>query len=44
MHALHSNSANIDLSESVTLKVHFKDISCIKYRRDVFMTWDGLFG
>lgn len=39
-----SISQNIDLTSVVTLKVHFKDISCIKYRRDVYLTWDGLFG
>lgn len=33
-----------DLDDSTTLKVHFKDITCIKYRRDMYMTWDGLFG
>lgn len=33
-----------DLDDSTTLKVHFKDLTCIKYRRDMYMTWDGLFG
>lgn len=23
--------------------MHFKDLTCIKYRRDMYMTWDGLF-
>lgn len=23
--------------------VYFRDLSCIRYRRDVYMTWDGLF-
>ncbi|XP_055311194.1 sodium channel protein Nach-like isoform X2 [Sitodiplosis mosellana] len=32
-----------DLDDSTTLKVHFKDLTCIKYRRDMYMTWDGLF-
>lgn len=39
----HSDSAE-DLEDSTTLKVHFKDLTCIKYRRDMYMTWDGLFG
>lgn len=26
-----------------TLYVYFKDLTCIRYRRDVYMTWDGLF-
>lgn len=33
-----------DLDKSTTLKVHFKDLTCIKYRRDMYMTWDGLLG
>lgn len=24
--------------------VYFKDLTCLKYRRDPFMNWDGLFG
>lgn len=39
----YSDSAE-DLEDSTTLKVHFKDLTCIKYRRDMYMTWDGLFG
>lgn len=31
-----------DLANATTLKVHFKDLTCIKYRRDMYMTWDGL--
>lgn len=26
-----------------SLLVYFKDLNCIRYRRDVYMTWDGLF-
>lgn len=26
-----------------TLYVYFKDLTCIRYRRDLYMTWDGLF-
>lgn len=33
-----------DLEKATTLKVHFKDLTCIKYRRDMYMTWDGLLG
>lgn len=33
-----------DLHEATTLSVHFKDLTCIKYRRDMYMTWDGLLG
>ncbi|KAJ6642565.1 Pickpocket protein 28 [Pseudolycoriella hygida] len=29
-----------NLTNHVTLKVHFKDVTCLKYRRDIFMTWD----
>lgn len=25
-----------------SIVVYFKDLSCIKYRREMFMTWDGL--
>lgn len=39
-----SSDNSEDLDDSTTLKVHFKDITCIKYRRDMYMTWDGLFG
>lgn len=31
-----------DLDKATTLKVHFKELTCIKYRRDMYMTWDGL--
>lgn len=33
----------MDLTNLTTLRVHFKDLTCIRYRRDVYMTWDGLF-
>lgn len=42
--ALISSDNSEDLDDSTTLKVHFKDLTCIKYRRDMYMTWDGLFG
>lgn len=43
---MHFNSSDNskDFDDSTTLKVHFKDLTCIKYRRDMYMTWDGLFG
>lgn len=41
---LHHRDNSEDLDDSTTLKVHFKDLTCIKYRRDMYMTWDGLFG
>ncbi|XP_037049613.1 pickpocket protein 11-like [Bradysia coprophila] len=37
--SLHYSYKN--LSNQVTLKIHFKDVTCLKYRRDIFMTWDG---
>lgn len=33
----------MDLTNLTTLLVHFKELNCIRYRRDVYMTWDGLF-
>lgn len=39
-----SEGFDSDSEDSTTLKVHFKDLTCIKYRRDMYMTWDGLFG
>lgn len=39
-----SYGAGVDLMEKVQLRVFFKDISCIKYRRDVVMTWDTMLG
>ncbi|KAJ6603779.1 hypothetical protein Bhyg_17164 [Pseudolycoriella hygida] len=32
-----------DPENTTTLKIHFKDISCIKYRRELYLTWDGVF-
>lgn len=40
----HFSDNSKDFDDSTTLKVHFKDLTCIKYRRDMYMTWDGLFG
>ncbi|XP_053663721.1 pickpocket protein 11-like [Anopheles marshallii] len=39
------NSANFggrNVSMYATLNVHFKDIYCVKYKRDAYMTWDSL--
>lgn len=33
----------MDLTNLTTVLVHFRDLTCIRYRRDVYMTWDGLF-
>ncbi|CAD7081679.1 unnamed protein product [Hermetia illucens] len=33
----YNSSAN-----STIIKVYFKDLSCIKYRREIFMTWDDM--
>lgn len=33
----------VDVERATTVEVHFKDLTCIKYRRDMYMTWDGLF-
>lgn len=30
-------------NSSSIVNVYFKDLTCLKYRRDPFMTWDGLF-
>lgn len=35
---------SVKLPDYVTVKIHFKDITCLKYRRDVFLTWDSMFG
>lgn len=29
---------------SSSVRVFFRDLSCIKYKRDVVLSWDGLFG
>ncbi|KFB51116.1 AGAP006704-PA-like protein [Anopheles sinensis] len=31
-----------NVSQYATLNVHFKDIYCVKYKRDAYMTWDSL--
>ncbi|XP_058830343.1 pickpocket protein 28-like [Topomyia yanbarensis] len=31
-----------NVSDYATLHVHFKDLYCVKYRREAFMTWDSL--
>ncbi|XP_029735277.2 sodium channel protein Nach-like [Aedes albopictus] len=31
-----------NVSTYATLHVHFKDLYCVKYRREAFMTWDSL--
>ncbi|XP_055610183.1 pickpocket protein 28-like [Uranotaenia lowii] len=31
-----------NVSSYATLHVHFKDLYCVKYRREAFMTWDSL--
>uniref|UniRef100_A0A182JHD4 Pickpocket n=1 Tax=Anopheles atroparvus TaxID=41427 RepID=A0A182JHD4_ANOAO len=31
-----------NVSRYATLNVHFKDIYCVKYKRDAYMTWDSL--
>ncbi|XP_055621968.1 sodium channel protein Nach-like [Toxorhynchites rutilus septentrionalis] len=31
-----------NVSNYATLHVHFKDLFCVKYRREAFMTWDSL--
>lgn len=33
----------MDLTNLTTMAVHFRDLTCILYRRDVYQTWDGLF-
>lgn len=43
-HIILSSQKLADLHEATTLSVHFKDLTCIKYRRDMYMTWDGLLG
>lgn len=39
-----SNLFNHELYNYSTVSIFFQDTSCIKYRRDMYMTWDGLFG
>ncbi|XP_037049218.1 sodium channel protein Nach-like [Bradysia coprophila] len=42
LRSLHFDDS-VTLHDFVTLKIHFKDITCLKYRRDVFLTWDSMF-
>ncbi|XP_050073010.1 pickpocket protein 11-like [Anopheles maculipalpis] len=37
-----SNYGGRNVSMYATLNVHFKDIYCVKYKRDAYMTWDSL--
>uniref|UniRef100_A0A182WIC2 Uncharacterized protein n=1 Tax=Anopheles minimus TaxID=112268 RepID=A0A182WIC2_9DIPT len=37
-----SNFGGRNVSMYATLNVHFKDIYCVKYKRDAYMTWDSL--
>lgn len=37
-------SQNFDAENTTTVKVHFKEATCIKYRRELYLTWDGVFG
>lgn len=42
-----SNSSRVnqtDVYKFTTVNIYFKEISCIKYRRDIIMTWDSLIG
>lgn len=33
----------INTNNTAAIRVYFKEVSCVKYRRDVILTWDGLF-
>ncbi|KXJ77947.1 hypothetical protein RP20_CCG006004 [Aedes albopictus] len=37
-----AQSGGRNVSTYATLHVHFKDLYCVKYRREAFMTWDSL--
>ncbi|XP_053674694.1 sodium channel protein Nach-like [Anopheles nili] len=37
-----ANYGGRNVSMYATLNVHFKDIYCVKYKRDAYMTWDSL--
>uniref|UniRef100_A0A182UUX0 Uncharacterized protein n=1 Tax=Anopheles merus TaxID=30066 RepID=A0A182UUX0_ANOME len=37
-----ANFGGRNVSMYATLNVHFKDIYCVKYKRDAYMTWDSL--
>lgn len=39
-----SDYEQLDLINYTTLFIGFKDVTCIKYRRTVYMTWDNLLG
>lgn len=38
------NSGDMDIQNFSTLNVYFKSLTCIQYRRDIYMNWDTLFG
>lgn len=40
----HIFSQSFDPENTTTVRIHFKDMSCIKYRRELYLTWDGVFG
>lgn len=31
------------MTNLTTILVYFRDLTCIRYRKDLYMTWDGLF-
>lgn len=33
----------MDMTNLTTLYVYFRDLNVIRYRRDIYMSWDGLF-
>ncbi|XP_058066216.1 sodium channel protein Nach-like [Anopheles bellator] len=37
-----ANYGGRDVTMYATLNVHFKDMYCVKYKRDAYMTWDSL--
>uniref|UniRef100_A0A182QFM1 Sodium channel protein Nach n=1 Tax=Anopheles farauti TaxID=69004 RepID=A0A182QFM1_9DIPT len=37
-----TNFGGRNVSMYATLNIHFKDIYCVKYKRDAYMTWDSL--
>uniref|UniRef100_A0A182N7Q2 Uncharacterized protein n=1 Tax=Anopheles dirus TaxID=7168 RepID=A0A182N7Q2_9DIPT len=41
-HFMSANFGGRNVSLYATLNVHFKDIYCVKYKRDAYMTWDSL--
>lgn len=38
------NRTNAELKNFTTMFVYFKEPTCIKFRRTLFLTWDGFFG